>query len=178
VRIGSPRSPLPSTSDRSSNKKRGRLFSTRATILTVGGIIGIILLIVGPKLLSGDSDTTTTTTTVVGGGTDNGDGDNQGNAGGGTPDGGVEDPVVESVTVTVSGCDITVEWDVTGDNGSLDLVLNGEVVEDELPVEDDARQGSASSEGSFEVIYEVVARDSAGNETNRMSDSNTVTCIL
>jgi hypothetical protein len=90
VRISSPRSPLPSTSDRSSNKLRGRLFSTRTTILTAGGLIGIVLLllIVGPKLLSGNSDTTTTTTTVVDSGTDNGDSENRENAGGGTTDGG------------------------------------------------------------------------------------------
>lgn len=111
-----------------------------------------------------------------GGGDDDGNGDSDTTGTTGGP------PAVDiqSLTVDTFSCDITVSWDATGD-GRLELIRNGTVIDDSLPVE----QGSVTEnafdlfgEGNYEVTYELVAKDSTDQETERESASGADSCIV
>jgi Abnormal spindle-like microcephaly-assoc'd, ASPM-SPD-2-Hydin len=91
------------------------------------------------------------------------------------------DPEIQSLTVDVFGCNITVEWDAAGDpNGRLELIRDGQLVDDSLTVESGSVEESAFDlfgEGGHELTYELVAYDSDGDETDRASASDADSCV-
>jgi hypothetical protein len=89
---------------------------------------------------------------------------------------------IQSLTVDAAGCDITVEWDATGDpDGTLELIRgDDEVIDDSLPVESGSVVENAADlfgeNVPYEVTYELVAYDSEHQETDRESASDASCC--
>jgi hypothetical protein len=88
---------------------------------------------------------------------------------------------IDALTVDANGCPIVVEWAASGDSdGHLELFRDGETVDDSLPVGSGSHDDSAYDlygEGSYQVTYELVGYDAAGNELDRESASGESTCI-
>jgi hypothetical protein len=102
-----------------------------------------------------------------------------------TGEGLADEPVpveIQSLTVDLVGCTITVAWDAAGDlRGRLALFREGELVAERLQVESGSVTESTfelfGGEGYFDVAYELVAYDSKGGETDRASASDSDTCV-
>jgi hypothetical protein len=99
-----------------------------------------------------------------------------------TTEPGPEPVEIQSLRVDSFGCDITVSWDATGDpDGRLELMRDGEVIDDSLPVEYgsvDEYAYDIFGEGNYEATYEIVAYDSQDEETDRESESRADSCIV
>jgi hypothetical protein len=89
---------------------------------------------------------------------------------------------IQSLTVDASDCDITVEWDASGNpDGRLELMRDGESIDDSLPVGSGAVDEAAADlfgDGDYEVAYELVAHDSEDQETDRQDASGTGRCDI
>jgi hypothetical protein len=90
-----------------------------------------------------------------------------------------EPPQILSLTVDASqGCDITVAWVVTGDGERLELIRDdGKVINDSLPVESGSEVDSLSGEGTGEFTYELIAHDFEDVVKDRMTASDTGSCV-
>lgn len=104
-----------------------------------------------------------------------------------TGEGLADEPVpveIQSLTVDLVGCDITVEWVAAGDpRGSLALYRDGKLIREGLSVgsrlleETDGVEGSPAGE-VVRVAYDVVAYDAKGDETDRASAGDSDTCVV
>jgi hypothetical protein len=94
---------------------------------------------------------------------------------------GPDPPDVESLTVVVEGCDATARWNATGDPaGHLELIFNGETVDETFPVGEGSHEESQFAEGTFTATFELVAYDSADQQTDSLSATETGSdvCVL